>query len=155
MNNFVFIAYPLIQSSTLIVLIGYLMQELIERRLEIEKEEEGIRVGLEEVETKKSRMAIESESLSSMMEKMEAESMLLQDRLNALIQRENDFEAHKASWEVESSKKTKDKESLLEDMEITLETRKEMLDAQEAEFQVKIYSKYLLLKSMFVMILDM
>lgn len=125
-------------------LFGNLAQELIERRRLIEQEEEEIRIGLEELEAKQSRITNDSESLSSMMEKMETESMLLQERLSALIQRENDLEANKLSWEAEASKKTKEKELLLEDMETTLENRKEMLDVHEAEFQVKIYFKYLL-----------
>lgn len=103
-----------------------------------------MRVGLEELEAKQSRIANDSESLSSMMEKMETESMLLQERLSAIVQKENDFEAHKLSWEAESSKEIKEKELLLEDMETTLEKRREMLDVQEAEFQVKIYFNYLL-----------
>lgn len=89
---------------------------------------------LEDMLTKKAKIDADFDSLDSIMKEMEKEGLELEERLQNLQQKEDEFEDQKSCWE----KECMIKESLLQDVKETLDQRERELEAKVEEFEERM-----------------
>ena len=105
-----------------------LIQDVKSREEALDKATSLIDPKLEEISAKEAQLDADFAALHEMMEEMEKEGHELEDRFECLLKREDEFDRHKKSWEKECSIK----ESLLQDVQETLDYREKELDLRES-----------------------